>query len=196
MNYPYLRGDGVPVAQPLFQEEGSGSIPTSPLQFHVIETTINTACALNRYWHSRLPMITAATIRMGQHVAYAIEFEGGLYGCAIWSPPVARLLWNGNKVLELRRMALGPQCPKNTATRFLSVMIRDIKRRFPECEKLVSYQDTDVHQGTIYKASNWTPWIPEDRRCRSWNNANRERNESQSTGEKVRWEYALREVPS
>jgi hypothetical protein len=38
----------------------------------------------------------------------------------------------------------------------LGQMRRDIARRFPDCPHLISYQDEDVHTGTIYKAAGWT----------------------------------------
>jgi hypothetical protein len=34
-------------------------------------------------------------------------------------------------------------------------MVRFFEKNALEVEKLISYQDTSVHDGTIYKASNW-----------------------------------------
>jgi len=56
---------------------------------------------------------------------------------------------------------------------------------------LISYQDTEVHTGTIYKAANW---IPANRtKFASWN-VSRERNSDQSTADKIRWEYKIKEM--
>ena len=56
-------------------------------------------------------------------------------------------------------------------------------------ERLISYQDTDVHHGTIYKAANW-----EAGRVSSgddWVRNNRHRKASQTASVKVRWEKSL-----
>ena len=52
-------------------------------------------------------------------------------------------------------MAIAPDAPKNTASRMLAIMARLIKRKFPNVVMLISYQDTEVHTGTIYKAAGW-----------------------------------------
>jgi hypothetical protein len=67
-------------------------------------------------------------------------------------------------------------------------MVKDIKRRFQEVTKLISYQDTEVHLGTIYKASGWVN--ASTSRGGDWNN--RQRNVAQTTAPKVRWEKQLR----
>lgn len=36
-------------------------------------------------------------------------------------------------------------------------MARYFKRESPERERLISYQDRDVHSGTIYRAAGWEP---------------------------------------
>lgn len=189
--YPYLRGDGVPVASPLFQGEGGGSIPTSPLQFEFKECDVVTACQLVSLWHSRLPRIEPGNANMYPAVFYVAEFDEGLFATAIWSQPVARLL-NGRNWIELRRFAISPQAPRNTASRMLSWMVKDIRRKFPKVERAISYQDTEVHHGTIYKASGWTAGKESGSIGTGWNS--RPRNTMQSTAPKVRWEYPLVEV--
>jgi hypothetical protein len=57
--------------------------------------------------------------------------------------------------MELRRMACGPDAPKNTASRMLAIMTRQLHLYFPLCPRVISYQDTEVHTGTIYKAAGW-----------------------------------------
>jgi hypothetical protein len=76
-----------------------------------------------------------------------------VYAVALWSQPTSRMLpqhW-----LELRRLACGPNAPKNTASRFLGWMVRYFKKNCPDRENCISYQDTEVHTGTIYRASGW-----------------------------------------
>ena len=142
------------VKQLSFQIEEGGSIPTSPLQFNIEEISRYAAREFNARWHSRLPIYRTGFC-LNAKVCYGAYFEGELFAIAIWTNPVARLLpqieW-----LELRRMAIKPAAPKNTASRMLAVMARLIRMGFPEVTTLISYQDAEVHQGTIYKASGWS----------------------------------------
>jgi hypothetical protein len=93
--------------------------------------------------------------------------------------------------LELRRFAIAPDAPRNTGSRMLSWMTREIKKRRPEIGGVLSYQDCDVHQGTIYKAAGWImtakSFDHRDRGLRS----GRKRNRSQTTATKQRWEKNL-----
>jgi hypothetical protein len=59
--------------------------------------------------------------------------------------------------LELRRMAVADDAPHCTASWFLAQMRRWFQQNTPERERLISYQDIDVHTGTIYKAAGWEP---------------------------------------
>jgi hypothetical protein len=99
-------------------------------------------------WHSRLPecqdgpWMYAFLARKVDHV----------YAVALWSSPSARCL--PQHYVELRRMACAPDAPKNTASRFLAWMLRQIPASH---WKAISYQDTEVHTGTIYKAAGWFP---------------------------------------
>ncbi|MCX6706146.1 MAG: hypothetical protein NTV24_03540, partial [Candidatus Woesebacteria bacterium] len=79
---------------------------------------------------------------------------------------------------------LSDKCPKNTASRVLSLMTKMIKKKFPDIKRLISYQDLDVHNGTIYKASGWK--IERETDFVSWS-GKRERNTDQATGKKIRW---------
>lgn len=145
-----IRADGVRAARPLFQEEGSGSIPTSALQFWFSTIKQEPAKALNRLWHSRFPETDTAATR----VCHVAEFKGVYFAVAIWcnpsSPKLPQLEW-----LMLKRWAIAPEAPKNTGSRMESWMVRDVRRRFPEVHTLVSYSDADTHDGAIYKACGW-----------------------------------------
>ena len=182
------RAGGVQVAHPLFfQVEGGGSIPTSALKLRFEKCSIRRAIELNRTWHSVLPKVDESNIlRNTRQVCYLAQFDGIDYAAAIWTSPVARLLNNVPR-LELRRLAIGPDAPKNTATRMLMWMRGDVKKRWPELVQLVSYQDMDHHQGTIYKASGWTPAIVSE--GGEWSVPSRHRKSVQSAAKKQRWEW-------
>jgi hypothetical protein len=121
----------------------------------------------------------------------AAEYEGRYYASAIWSPPLARML-NHQGIYELRRLAIAPDAPRQTATRMLRIMRLLIQRRKPDLKKLISYQDTAVHDGTIYKAAGWVEARTD--RGGEWARPTlkgRDTPPTQSAAPKVRWEYAL-----
>jgi hypothetical protein len=146
------RADSTRVVHPLFQMEDGGSIPTSALtaaslRFDICPKPI--AVALVRQWHSRLPNCQSGP---WTH-AHCASHGDTIYAVALWNSPSGRCLpghWR-----ELRRMACAPDAPRNTASRFLGWMVRWFRTHHPEAEKLISYQDTAVHAGTIYKAAGW-----------------------------------------
>jgi len=163
----------------------------SPRELKIREISAKKASQLNNLYHSRLPKIHPSNITRNTHyVCYGIFFGSKSIGVAIWSSPVAQNRFkDGKQMLELRRLALNDECPKNTASWSIGKMIKRIKLKFPEIRRLISYQDTEVHQGTIYKASNWV--IGGKTGFISWSTKKRERNEDQATGDKIRWEYHL-----
>jgi hypothetical protein len=141
---------------------------------------------LNHEWHSRLPSVGSAS--QGR-VFYGAAYEGVVYAVAMWSNPVARMLPQGTW-LELRRFAVADDAPKNTASRMLGWMTRDIRARFPELVRLISYQDCEVHHGTIYRAAGWTAGPRSD--GGEWTRPSRWRSATQSSAPKIRWEKPLR----
>lgn len=181
--------DDARIACPLFQAEYGGETPTSALQLRFALISEPVFKRLNEAWHSRLPLIGNSHFR----AVYAAEFNNVFYAVAAWSNPVARLLpqrtW-----LELRRFAIAPDAPKFTASRMLGWMRRDILKRIPEVERLISYQDMDKHAGTIYKAAGWRPaenFKPRARGWIGWGNRPRKGRTNQSVAPRMRWEYAI-----
>ena len=194
-----MSGDGAKVAYPLFQEEGGGSNPTSPLQFIIGRIEMDLAIELNKQWHSRLPIVSKNNIiRTRDNICFGAYFNNKLYACAIWTSPIARKFNNMN-YLELRRMAISGDAPKNTASRMISIMTKIIKKELPHIVKLISYQDTEVHIGTIYKASGWQIGrISGPKECRWGKGNNKQRikdlnqNICPAGASKVRWEKDIK----
>lgn len=186
-----IRGDSSTAEQPTLQLEDGGATPTSPLHFQIERIDVHTACKFNEQWHSRLPQIHWSNVVRNKHYAcFGARFSGNLHAIAIWSSPVAaNRLKDGQAILELRRFAIAETAPKNTATRMLSIMTKLIRNDYPELVKLISYQDTEVHLGTIYKAAGWKLATIND--GQSWTNSTRKRNKEQSTAAKARWEFNL-----
>lgn len=171
---------------------GKGVNLFSPKEIEIIECRAQVACMLNELWHSRLPKIHwSNVVRNTHYVCYSFSWKQAIIGVGIWSSPVAQnRMKDGKKILELRRLALSEVCPKNTATFVISYMVKQIKIKFPELIKLISYQDTKVHNGTIYKASNWV--VGAETQIMDWTTKKRKRTALQSDANKIRWEYKLK----
>ena len=192
-----IGGDSIRVMHPLFQEEYGGSIPTSPLHARDLifgQCDKRHAVLLVHEWHSRMP-----NCQMGPwQFAFNASFNGISYAVALWNTPSGRCLpkhW-----IELRRMACSPDSPKNTPSRFLAWMTRYFKKNFPQRERCISYQDTAVHKGTIYKAAGWSAAYTSKPRIRDrsvkrfgtgrdyrWNINGTD----QDSSSKTRWEFEL-----
>ena len=188
------RGDSIRVMHPLFQEGEGGSTPTSPLSAKALmldRIDFRRAKALNRQWHSRMPRFGTGFVENQPFLCWAAVHGGIIYAVAIWSNPAARNLpqqtW-----LELRRLAIADDAPKNTASRMLRIMELLIRRERPAIVRLVSYQDTGAHTGTIYRAAGWkaTTLSAEGD---DWDRPSRTRPEVQSDAAKQRWEKGLGE---
>ena len=178
-------GDSIRVVHPLFPVEGGGSTPTSPLQLHVGEIDLDLAIRLNALWHSRLPNVVKNNVQRVRHLmCLAAEFSGLFYMSAIWTDPIARLL-NGRNWIELRRMAISDDAPKNTGSRTLRIMRAIVKGRWPHLQRAISYQDCDVHLGTIYRADGWQ--MEAENKSADWIREKRERRTAVATGIKIRW---------
>ena len=137
---------------PLFQAGDGGLTPTIAL--HCKELTFELcekshAVGLVRLWHSRLPGCQAGPWQY----AFRAHKDDVTYAVALWNNPCTRSL--PSHWLELRRMACAPDAPKNTPSRMIAWMVRYFQKNCPQREKVISYQDLDVHTGTIYKASGW-----------------------------------------
>ncbi len=185
-----LRADGVRVTHPLFHEEGSGATPTSALQLRFDTTDLAKAKQLNRMWHSRFPSYGGG----GSRVCHTAEFDGLYYAVAIWTNPSAAKLpqrtW-----LMLKRWAIADDAPKNAASRMMMWMTRDIRKRLPEVEMLVSYSDPDTHHGGVYKACGWIEGETTKRTIGSkqWHNRERGKVSANKACELVtRWTKPLR----
>ena len=186
-----LRADDVTDSMPLFRSGRGGAIPTSALQLQIRKCKVVRACELNALWHSRFPKIDMSNVvRNRDYVCFVAEHNDIAYAVAIWSSPIAsNRLAEGKTALELRRMAICDNSPKNSASRMIGIMRRIIANQMPHITLLISYQDT-VHLGTIYKASGWI--AAAKNKGTSWTKDTRKRNKEQSLADKVRWEYRLK----
>ncbi len=165
--------------------------PKSPKEMNLREVGLVFVMEHNERWHSRLPTTNKDNLLRNAHkVFYGAEYKDHCFAVAIWTDPVAaNRMSKDYKWLELRRLAISPDAPKFTATWMISKMIKDIKTRFPDITRLVSYQDTEVHTGTIYAAANWKKDAVS--KFQDWTTEKRKRNALQSKSDKIRWVYQL-----
>ena len=187
-------GNGAMIARPLFfQVVDGGSIPTSPLQFRVVEVHMRLAQRMNRKWHSLLGRTDLGNLLCGNmSSAYAAEYDGMYYAVAIFSQPIVHACADG-KTVELRRFAICREAPRNTASRMLAILRRLVKLKFPQLNKIISYLAVDVHEGIIYRAAGWQPVgkIGAARPQRLRGSRQRATGPLQTQSRKQRWEIAL-----
>lgn len=134
--------------QPLFNETTSPP-PRKASMLSLCIVSPSVAVPFVRAWHSRLP-----GCQDGPWVlAFAATYGDTCFGVALWNNPSARML--PDSYFELRRMAIPDDAPHCTASWMLGAMARHIAG-LGKYERLISYQDMDVHTGTIYRAAGWT----------------------------------------
>ena len=180
--------------EPLFGEPSVLAVSAKQLVLEVVP--VEWVRQLNFDWHSQLPELGG--LAFGDlRVGHALTFDGGVYGVAMWTRPIAanRMAHRSDHLVELRRLAIPDYAPKYAASRMLGQMARWFRRERPDVCRLLSYQMTDVHSGTIYKASNWSPARrqPADERMqnRSWSYHTKTKAVDVSTATTVRWELQL-----
>jgi hypothetical protein len=153
------RAEDVRDCMPLFHSGRGGSSPTSALQLTVRECSAQWAQSLNALWHSVLPNTHVPNILGNiKSVSFWADYNDRAFAVAIWTTPIAaNRMTDGWSALELRRFAIAPDAPKNTASRTLAVMRRLISAKWPDVKRLISYQAESFHAGTIYRAAGWSP---------------------------------------
>ena len=174
------------VVHPLFGDGGETLLSVKDLTLWDIG--VDLAMELNDKWHSVLPDTNKGNMLRNKHKAfYAFEFDGRFYAVGMWTDPVAanRLSFTA---IELRRLAIADDAPKNTATRMLKLMREDLKKKFPHINKAISYQATEHHRGTIYKADNWI--VGATSKHVDWHKKKGVK-KAQTNSPKVRWEHFL-----
>lgn len=123
-----------------------GSIPT--LALHVRECRFSEIRHVFEEFHYK-----GGHMGGGISVCYAAESSGSVVGGLVIGKPRHSGKYSG--LLEFRRMAMLDSCPKNSESRFMSIVLR-LLRKSGICEGVLSYADGSVgHAGTIYAACNF-----------------------------------------
>jgi len=91
----------------------------------------------------------------GARVCLGVWHGDRLVGVLMFGRPAARLE-DQERTLELTRMVLLDECPRNSESRALALAARWIRRYMPEIRRLITYADpAKGHHGTVYLAAGW-----------------------------------------
>lgn len=142
-------GDGVTKTQLTYLLIDGGSTPTSPLQFRIQEGRFSDFADLLEKYHYK-------SSKIGGGISYnlVLVYNNRIFG-GITIGKMRHKDKYGEKAVELRRMVLHPDCPKNTASYFLSKAIWWLKK-YTDISTVYTFADQTVgHDGTCYKAANF-----------------------------------------
>lgn len=105
----------------------------------------------------------------GWRVAFVLTDGVRLLGVSTFGRPVARLE-DQETTLEHTRMALAPDAPRCSATRFMALTRKWIRENMPEITRLVSYVPADKYTGITYRGDGWKIVYAEKRTSHTWTN--------------------------
>lgn len=135
---------------------GGGSIPTPSLHIKVIADKIaDNEVRVHHYLHRA---------RVGRRLSYGIFIGTELEGVITYAYPMICSKICGvpsDEMLEFGRMFLRHNIP-NMASRSISFTLKRVRadwiKKYPSAKEpklIITWADTVVHRGTIYKASNF-----------------------------------------
>lgn len=124
----------------------------------------------------------------GAKANLGVFYGDRLVGVMMFGHPAARLE-DQQHTLELFRMVLMDDCPRNSESRTLSLACKWIRRYMPEIRRLIAYADpAKGHKGTVYLAAGWR--FVGMTRGDKWNRPGRPRRDA-SPGPKRKFEKIL-----
>jgi len=154
---------------------GAKSLEVRPVQFRVARRFVQ----IHHYLRYAPP---------GARACLGVWHGTRLMGVLMFGRPAARLE-DQRHTLELTRMVLLDECPRNSESRALGLAARWIRRNMPEIHRLIAYADpARGHKGTIYRAAGWR-YVGETE-GRPWNRPGRPRRDA-APGPKLKFELIL-----
>ena len=124
-----------------------------------LESSLAREIAKNEHYLHRPPQVKRA---------FGLVKDGYIVGIITYGTPASRHLQIGaspddpSLVIELNRMWVSDEMPRNTESKFISSTLKKLGRYI-----VVSYADTSVgHTGTVYRAANfhYAGWTDMDRK--------------------------------
>jgi len=125
---------------------------------------------------------------LGAKANLGVFYGDRLVGVVMFGHPAAR--WEDQRhTLELFRMVLLDDCPRNSESRALGLACRWIRKHMPGIRRLIAYADpAKGHKGTVYMAAGWR--YVGMTRGNKWNHPGRPRRDA-SPGPKLKFEKLL-----
>lgn len=123
---------------------------------------------------------------------YVVSFGmKGVVGAAVWGKPVARME-DQEDTAELLRFWTSDCTPKNTESKALGKMMRDMRKK--DYERVIAYASTGQgHEGTIYRATNWQQ-VKQTKRNQTWEN--RAGRDDRDKSSKIKFEKRFEKSPN
>lgn len=89
-------------------------------------------------------------------INFILKVDGKLRGIIQFGIPTGKNCSKyGKNVLELKRMVISKQCPKNTASWMIAKCLKEIKTT-TDYTDIISYADQEFgHKGIVYRAANF-----------------------------------------
>ena len=145
-----IRAGSSVAERPAHQPGDGGSIPTPSLQSLRVQpcsvSYVGPIIERVHYSHSIFGVTT--------DYCYAVYHGDAIVGGAIFGKPAAYNVaqkYGADGLTELRRFVLMDECPRNSESKLIAFMLRDLKRK--GIKRVLSYADpAQGHAGTIYKA--------------------------------------------
>ncbi len=138
-----------------FLSDEGGSIPTSPLQYHIRKVNSLTASNFYSRWHYLGNTDFISTVNYGAY------FENICHGVISYGSPNAKKMKNyydentQKGWWEIKRLAMVDDAPKNSESRFIKVSRILLRKEF-FVKGILTLADTSVnHTGIIYRASGF-----------------------------------------
>jgi hypothetical protein len=147
-----MSAGSVVAARAANQPPGGGAIPTSAAHIRPIPWLVGRGMIRQfHYLHQCSPI---------GRIAYGIfanaDAIAPLIGVLMVSVPV-NLNEDQEHTLEIQRLFILDVTERNAESRCLGIVLRDVRRRFPEITRIIAYADPNAgHEGTIYKAAGFT----------------------------------------
>jgi len=125
----------------------------------------------------------------GARICMGAWYGDRLVGVMLFGRPVARLE-DQKHTLELTRMVLLDECPRNSESRALGLATRWIRGHMPEVRRLIAYADPNRgHRGTVYLAAGWK--IVGKTKGGKWSCPSRPNRRDAAAGPKLKFELPL-----
>lgn len=145
-------GGSLVAEQGTFQFQDGGSIPTSPLHFHITGLQHKVAKNFVEKWHY------SRRIPTGKNICFGLWWGKELYAVIVYgigvNPYQAKFL-NVESVIEIKRMCRVEPKKNYELSRFIRLSLK-MAKNIMDFHAVVAFADPEQgHEGTVYKATGF-----------------------------------------